>query len=593
MKKREGITRIDSWAGTLSSLGSNKDRALGARFKRRGKLSPEQAEALYEENALAARIVDRMAHDATREGWCLKASDVPIDPAVLQSKCDDIGLRKAINTAIKWERKYGGALIVMGVDDGQPSRMPMRMDRVKDMWPLFVVPSRDAIPREWDAAFGSPTSQKVLRYDVRGLTRRGSIIVHHSRVIRFDHVELPQTVLEQGDGWGPSALDRVFAELSGYGQSRQLALSMMFIASIMYVKLQGWRGMAATDDGRTKLREALRDARQAMDSLGLFGMDSEDEIGATTLTMTGVHETMEKFESALVAATDYPREILIGQTPGGLNTGESAGPLRMYYDMVAAYQEDKITPAIDRILEVAFHAWGYKGATWTVDHEPLWQESDDEKAAREKMQAETHHIQWQMGVKSEVEIRGELGFRDEPEEPLSLTPAPGEVAPEAAPAAEVASPEDLALNGAQITGMLEIMRMMNAGEITYQQAIGTIGTAFPSMRGRETNVLGPPPATPPPGAPGVPTTGLEVEGEEPLVESPHAPPAGETLMSGKDIGAQLGISAGSVRSMHKRGEIGGWRIGGRWRYAISEVLGVAHQPKPGDEPEPEPEEEAA
>ena len=90
---------------------------------------------------------------------------------------------------------------------------------------------------------------------------------------------------------------------------------------------------------------------------------------------------------ALVRATDMPRTIILGEAPGGLNvSGESE--LRAWYDFVASQQPQKLTPPINRLLEVIFAIRSNKNETvpteWTIEYAPLWQPSEQEKATTAK-----------------------------------------------------------------------------------------------------------------------------------------------------------------------------------------------------------------
>lgn len=68
------------------------------------------------------------------------------------------------------------------------------------------------------------------------------------------------------------------------------------------------------------------------------------------------------------------------------------------------------------------------------------------------------------------------------------------------------------------------------------------------------------------------------EQEQQPQQASYEPPNGETPLSAGQLAEITGFSANSIRGMHKRGEIGGWRVGGRWRYLKSEILKSSHQP---------------
>lgn len=62
-----------------------------------------------------------------------------------------------------------------------------------------------------------------------------------------------------------------------------------------------------------------------------------------------------------------------------------------------------------------------------------------------------------------------------------------------------------------------------------------------------------------------------------LVQAAYDPPPGG-LRTPQEIGDAFGVSPGTLRGMHKRGEIGGWRLGRQWRYSPTEVAQASHRP---------------
>lgn len=57
-------------------------------------------------------------------------------------------------------------------------------------------------------------------------------------------------------------------------------------------------------------------------------------------------------------------------------------------------------------------------------------------------------------------------------------------------------------------------------------------------------------------------------------EDPSRPPANEELVSAFEIGRRLGVSSATIRALRSRGTIRGWKVGGRWRFAWSQVQAV-------------------
>jgi hypothetical protein len=94
----------------------------------------------------------------------------------------------------------------------------------------------------------------------------------------------------------------------------------------------------------------------------------------------------------------------MGQAPAGLNaTGES--DVRWFYDSIKAQQNTVLRPAINKLVQLAFHALKIpEPANWTIRFNPLWQMTEEQQAAIRKTQAETDAIYINAGVVTPEEI---------------------------------------------------------------------------------------------------------------------------------------------------------------------------------------------
>lgn len=604
------VERSDSFFSTNSNLGSIHDKSTGLIYVWRRQLTEDALNAMYVQNGIIARIVDLKVQDAFRTPWKIADCDVQLDHKQIMSDMDDLRVNSSLIKGWQWGNLYGGAGIVLPVRDGRKPRMRMDLGNIVQMYPLQVVAARNCLPYEMDSAFGSPTYQQIISYDVTGLTtRRGSVRVHHSRIIPIEPIELPTDLAARisygNHGWGPSIIERVYEALGWAGSSKQHAIAMMYIASILYLKIHGYRDAHKGKEGKKLIRELLAETRKNLDALGILGLDSADELGSLTLSITGAHELIDRMENAIVAYQEMPREIVLNESPAGLNAGQLSGPQEIWFHKVQAFREQRVTPQLDRVLEVYFAWRGIPAREWKIEWEPLWTRSENELADIASKNAATDESLWRTGAASADEIRHHrlvLGRLDplrvdegETDDlpPLDLASEVAAQQQATAPAPEVTTPADTAMNGPQIASMMEIVQNVAAGLLPRDSAIGIIGAAFPSLRGREEAILGSaglglPPLAAGPAVPGGPpvAAGAPDEASEP-VQAAYEPPPGEPLMTAQEIHAQLGVSPASLKSMRQRGEIGAWQFGGRWRFAKSEVLQASHRPKPeaedGDE----------
>lgn len=573
--------RFDDWTQALGGVGSFRDRHEGVTFRERKALSQRQLDALYKQNAIAARLVDLIVDDALREGWEFEHVDGVTDLPALRKRIDrELGIDDALREAGKWSRKDGAALLTIPTD-AKPM-FPLALQRVTRVHRLAVEPRRSVVPLYSDEVIGSPTYRKTLTYQVTSLGGE-SVDMHRSHCVLFESIALPfETLQETGDstsyGFGPSVLDRLFDQLSRYGATQSFAVAMLFVASLLVVKFDKYGDDFRKPGGRALLKRKAERMRAQMDALGLLFLDKQDDTSNLTHTMTGIVEILDRVVQALAAAADMPREILLNESPNGLRGGELSGAQELWHRKVRAYQVGTLQPAIEHVLAIAFRAWGMGTPSFRIKWRDLWTPTPAEDAETSSRLAAADQIYYSIGAATESEIRedrfvrgnrGPLHVKAAPKaEPFDLSAPIDE--PEDA-AVEQLTPADEAMNGAQIASLVTIMQSVNQGLITYTQGIGALGVAFPALRGREATVLGPPPAVAMP---------VPAPAAVPDVNAPVDPPASNRPEPGdaaspREIAAAYGVPTRTITLMIERGELEYWGLGKHKRVSAAEVQAAA------------------
>ncbi len=413
------LLHVDSFLNTVTGLGGCEDRAEFSFLKRRHFLQQEVLESLYRQSALAKRIVDRPAKDATREGFTIEDLDEDVAKPDVMSALENLGVLPSFTKAKKWARLYRGSVIVMAVDDGTRLEEPLNLAKCKKFRGLNVIDAFHALPRNLNPDLGSGAFAEPKHYSItRGFDSGGEKLVHHSRVLRFDGEEIPVDMQQENDGWGMSVLDPVYEDLRRLCVSRQYMESFLHTITTMIVKIKGLRKSTATknDKDREEIRQNLQKLRNQVDNFHWMAMDSEDSFGVESKPVRGLTELEERFVEAVAQDVDIPKVILLNEQTGGLNSGEDAGAIRLYYDSISSDQNDDFTPPLNRVLDVLFacekNARGGSvfgefeaPSKWTISWNPLWQLGEDEKAALRKTNAETDKIYFEMGSVSADEVR--------------------------------------------------------------------------------------------------------------------------------------------------------------------------------------------
>lgn len=404
----------DNYANALTGLGTEKDKSSFGRFVIRRQLGTEVINDLYEQDAIAARVVDRLVDDGTREGFTIAGEDEAFDFASVKSQLEDLDALNAVADAWRWSRLYGGALLVMNVNDGQTFDKPLDLSKATRLSSLQVIESPFVSPTGFNPGMGARAFRRPKWYDITLPFGSGTNVrqIHRSRVIRFDGVRVAPTRMIQNNGWGPSVLDRVHTELSQLGEVMGYCRNVMHDISIQVYKLEGFRDMlCGTAKDQTEIRGVLQTIKTSIDLLHVLALDTKDDFVTVDRSVTGLEALVDKFVDGLVRATNMPRTVLLGETPSGLNaSGDSE--IRSWFDFVSSQQNLTLTPVITRLLEVIFAIRENKGqdvpSQFTVEYGPLWQPTQQEKADTFLKTAQGDQIYMEFDVQSSDEVRARL-----------------------------------------------------------------------------------------------------------------------------------------------------------------------------------------
>ena len=138
--RRSQVTREvrrDGYQNMLNKYGTKNDVSENYRFVSDEPVADVELTLNYEGNGLFARIIDIPADEAVSSGFTYGISDTDIENFINNS-LDELDFEEKAATAIKWSRLYGGALMVMIVDDGGELTDPVDWDHIRGIDELMV-----------------------------------------------------------------------------------------------------------------------------------------------------------------------------------------------------------------------------------------------------------------------------------------------------------------------------------------------------------------------------------------------------------------------------------------------------------------------
>lgn len=368
---------------TTFNLDGYQEAVLGTRQLSMG--SAVSALNLYSTGGLFARVVDKPADDVIAKGVTIEGDDGSV-----AGELDRLKVMPAIADGIRWSRLTGGAALVLIADDGGLLPVPLnpgslaQIDEIKvfDLTDISAEPERynDATQRN----FGMPV---YYRIQAGGAQFR----VHESRLIEIPGDPLPRQVANATKNipWaGRNAVDRTYKAIMDYCEGVSLSKSILKRKQQPTYKMKGLAdainaGMEAQVQKRIGLVDTVRGV------LNTVAVDSEDDFTVQDMNLSGVKDVIGELKSAVSAESGMPITLIFGESPGGLNsTGQHDSD--NYNGMVRAIQQNKATPALERIVSLIFaqSTVTLKSEDWSIVWPALDEPTDKESADIRKTNAD-------------------------------------------------------------------------------------------------------------------------------------------------------------------------------------------------------------
>jgi len=378
---------VDSLRNLVSGVGTWKDPTTHARFHFH-ELNRDELQNIYRSNWIARRVIDCPAEDASREWRNWQASNPQIEKIETLEK--SLQLQKKFKDVLIRARLYGGAALVLGVDDGNETWEEIDIDSCEqDCLKFVVVLNRyelSAGPRIYDAESPYYTrpeyytiSTPMVGFDLQNpqasagtaktafgmqTTKRldtGIVRIHPSRVIEFAGNPLPDWRLAVlGAGWGDSVLQTMEEYLKDFGLSIASVANMLNDCKVDVIKMPQLSQKLSDAAGTNKLFQRFQAANVGKSTLNSLLIDKEEEWSRVTTSFGGIADIIRILMTVVSAGGGIPMSRLMGSSPGkGLNSeGTSGGDndLRNYYDDVTSKQKTDYGPnmaPLDNVIQVS------------------------------------------------------------------------------------------------------------------------------------------------------------------------------------------------------------------------------------------------
>ncbi len=311
--------KVDGWENLFTGMGRiNQDKKTATTFIAGKFMQEQELIDLYVANGLARKIIDILPNSMLREGFKIDKDEGEL----IGSRLEVLNAFKEIELLLKWNRLFGGAICVMGINDGSIDLSnPVNYQNIQE---LIFLRTYDRWRISWSSAdlYNNPTHAKygqIQYYTINPMNGLPSFRVHESRCIVMRGCDIPESARVMNQGWGTSVMQDTIDTLRSLGSCLSGLDSIIddFITSVLSVKNLADM-MYSGEDSKVKNRLELLDLSKHIINTVLLDAENEQYTKQSS-SVAGLDALIQIPMTMLSAITGIPQRILYGKQAGCLN----------------------------------------------------------------------------------------------------------------------------------------------------------------------------------------------------------------------------------------------------------------------------------
>jgi len=391
----------DGFKNIMKGLGTSKDPRTQNFYKMGMRITQATANNLYVYNWLAAKVVDIPIDDATRKWRNLLIPDADKKKEI-EAALKEFDVKGKVNLASKWARVFGGAVILVIIENDDPEEQLIVENIKTDSLKNFIVLDRyniypDQINRNiLSSNFGKPEYYTVAR---------GGQKIHHSRLYKLRGVLSTIMELEQQNYWGNSIFTTLYEPVADSQTVSQSISNLVYESSVDVYRINGLNALVAEGQDDLVVKR-LKLAHEMKSIINGIALDKEDEYDKKENTFTQLPQIDDRFIQKVSGASNIPVTRLLGISPAGQNATGEADMLN-YYDFVQSLQENDLRPVIDWMDSIILASSNFNDP-FEYEFKPLKQLTEIEQSKVDLENAQRDQIYLDQGIIESSDVLSEL-----------------------------------------------------------------------------------------------------------------------------------------------------------------------------------------
>ena len=398
----------------ITGLGTKRDKSTYYSIQQQAKLSEGELEALYDD-ALCRRVVDLYAEAALAKRPTIRFGEEEEGHDELLRKFEDY-LEQSncfffFEEALRLQRLYGGAALFLVCDDGRDPKEPLEPARIREITDIVPLSKREIKPHDYNYLnYRNPELYRISTS--KSVTESNDLqylLVHSSRVIRFDGLYLPWKQRINNDGWGASYLGPFYEPWKRYRGACDGLSTMLNEMDLFTHAVPGLSNkVAAGKEGQLKARMEANALSRSV--YGGMIIDTEEQVSFAARSLGGASELFDRLLDDLVCASSIPKPLLFGMSPAGGLSESGKYEDKVWASTLERYQTHSLNQQLRRYFEVILQmregpTGGQLPEEWSVYFPPYFATSDADKANLRQQIALTDQIYLQAEVLTPMEVR--------------------------------------------------------------------------------------------------------------------------------------------------------------------------------------------
>ena len=293
---------------------------------------------MYIEHGIIQTMIDQPVEDGFRGGFKIISSELSNDEIIkLEKKIEETEAVEKLIEALKWNRLFGGAGLIINVA-GEDPRDDFDIEAVgegreiefysADRWelannPYILTPTL------------TPNGQRVkdVNFNYYGIE------INPSRVLILRGKPAPSLKRLQLQGWGMSELERLVSPMNKFLKNQNVIYELLDDAKLDVYSIDNYAGSVASgQEEAVKKRIMLTNYMKSY--LNALILDAEDKFDQKQMSMTGVSEVLREARYDIASAMKMPVTKIFGMSSAGFNSGDD--DIENYNSMI---ERDVRTPA--------------------------------------------------------------------------------------------------------------------------------------------------------------------------------------------------------------------------------------------------------